>query len=338
MTEPTSSTLFIHNPCGENINVYSHYFGSPYSKFVSVSTAIMDAKDVYEKNSVLKEFVKTLEPDIADKELQGFINDFLGIKEEVKEVALPLSEPEPAPTTVNNLNQQNQVLIDLLKEAVFQFLEKKYQEEKAYRKPLEQHQVEDVEKEEDVDSYQLVEELGSMGISKISPDTYQLTPPTIPNTLKKHPVKSSYFIAFSVLGMFLLLAFLIVIFNRTYNTDTTKAEGNAMSTASATVFPNDTTANKATEATVSSSLNSPVSPPAILNESLPKQKVSEITKPPAKENKMRANDDNEGLTSEGSAAEPRSKNRFAPKKGAPHKATKAKKSTQHEQVYFAEQE
>lgn len=330
--------MFIHNQFGENIYRYSTQFGTTYSKFVSVSTAKMDASDVFEKNSVLKEFVKTLEPDIADKELQGFINDFLGIKEDVKEVAVPIAEQKPEPATVNALNQQNQVLIDLLKEAVFQFLEKKYQEEKAYRKPLEQHQVEDVEKEGDVDSYQLVEELGSMGISKISPNAYQLTPPTIPNTLKKRPMKSSYFVAFSVLGMFLLLAFLIVIFNRTYKTDTTKAEGNAMSPASATIFSNGTTAKKATEATVSSSLNRPVSPPTILNESLPQQKVSENTRLPAKENKMRANADNEGLTSEGSAAEPRSKNRFAPKKGVPHKATKAKKSTQHEQVYFAEQE
>ncbi len=302
----------------------------------------MDANDVYEKNSVLKEFVKTLEPDIADKDLQGFINDFLGIKEEIKEVVAPPAEKEPAPSDVKALNEQNQVLIQLLKEAVFQFLEKKYQEEKANRKPFEHNLIENVEKEDDADSYQLVEELGSMGISKISTDAFHASTPSNPHTHTKKSTKDKYFVVLSILGMLLLLAFLIVFFNTKYENVHSKDGGSALTPTSVNVVMDDTATAKAQISAGPSVLpptkTNAVSLPSIVKDGGVEKRESDRNVLQVKESSIRANTENMGLAKGKGGSERKLKNRIAPKKEGSRKFNKVKKSRQHENVYFAEQE
>lgn len=111
----------------------------------------MNLKDFLEENDIISEMVRTIEPDIADKELQQFINEFLGeknenlekktlennlvendiikeneniisIQNEIKESAIEKSHEE--------VKVENEMLRTIIKESVFLFLEKKFQEEK----------------------------------------------------------------------------------------------------------------------------------------------------------------------------------------------------------------
>ena len=304
----------------------------------------MDANDVYEKNSVLKEFVKTLEPDIADKDLQGFINDFLGVKEEHLEITPAVAENVPVKEDVSVVNQQNEVLIKLLKDAVFQFLEMKYQEEKANKKPIQESILAEVEVEDESDSFQLLEELGTMGISKIPTETIHVAEQNSRSTSKNRMVHSKYFVPLTLIGMFSIAAFLIVFLNNK-SKDKYLNKGNEprMNPTMVPISKDPILANSeglernaefSSSNIILSSVRVPFSDRILGNEissnvSFENQKSSEA---------LGFINETDKNAKEGRFSPRKRKANLQVKRGGKRNAYKGKKTTQHEHVYFAEQD
>lgn len=99
----------------------------------------MSIHDIHDQNSILVDFVRTIQPDIADADLQHFVNDFLETDKKTDRLDTHLSYTvldneaiKVADETVqsNAKSQQQDLLMQVVKEAVLMFLEKKYQEEK----------------------------------------------------------------------------------------------------------------------------------------------------------------------------------------------------------------